>query len=255
MNKGIISDIEMASSHDGFGTRTVVFFKGCPLSCRWCHNPECINKTPETLFYPEKCIHCGKCEDRCFAGARVTCGKKMSANEILTEILRDKPDYGKLGGVTFSVGEPLYQKDFLNTLVDLCLKNDIGCAAETSLIYFDEEIFKKLNFVMADFKIWDSALHKGFTGSGNEIIKENFIKLNKLCIPIIARTPVIPEINQEIGKISAFLNRLENVIQYELLPYHPLGNEKRRALLRETDGFSVPKKELMKELNKYAYVR
>ena len=255
MIKGLIADIQRASIHDGDGVRTTVFFKGCPLSCKWCHNPECISFEKEILYYPEKCIHCGMCDKGCFSGARVVCGKSMTADEVLSEIMLDVPYYGDTGGVTFSGGEPFAQKEFLNACIDKCKENGINCAVETSLIYFDEEIFKKLDFVMADLKIWNSDLHKKYTGAGNEKIIENFENLNKLNIPIIARTPVIPEINQEIDKISAFLKTLSNVRKYELLPYHPLGNSKRKALGQKADGFSVPSKEYMKELEKYAYIR
>lgn len=255
MIKGLIADIQRASIHDGSGIRTTVFFKGCPLSCKWCHNPECISFEKEILYYPEKCIHCGMCDKGCFSGARVVCGKSMTADEVLSEIMLDVPYYGDTGGVTFSGGEPFAQKEFLNACIDKCKENGINCAVETSLIYFDEKIFKKLDFVMADLKIWDSDLHKKYTGAGNEKIIENFENLNKLNIPIIARTPVIPEINQGIDKISAFLKTLPNVRKYELLPYHPLGNSKRKALGQKADGFSVPSKEYMKELEKYAYIR
>lgn len=255
MINGLVADIQRASIHDGDGVRTTVFFKGCPLSCKWCHNPECISFEKEILYYPEKCIHCGMCDKGCFSGARVVCGKSMTADEVLSEIMLDVPYYGDTGGVTFSGGEPFAQKEFLNACIDKCKENGINCAVETSLIYFDEEIFKKLDFVMADLKIWNSDLHKEYTGAGNEKIIENFENLNKLSIPIIARTPVIPEINQGIDKISAFLKTLSNVRKYELLPYHPLGNSKRKALGQKADGFSVPSKEYMKELEKYAYVR
>lgn len=255
MIKGLIADIQRASIHDGDGVRTTVFFKGCPLSCRWCHNPECIRFEKEILYYPEKCIHCGMCDKGCFSGARVVCGKSMTADEVFSEIMLDVPYYGKNGGVTFSGGEPFAQGKFLNECVDKCRENKINCAVETSLIYFDENVFGKLDFVMADLKIWNSDLHKKYTGTGNERIIKNFENLNKLNIPIIARTPVIPEINQEIDKISAFLKTLSNVRKYELLPYHPLGNSKRKALGQKADGFSVPSKEYMKELEKYAYIR
>ena len=255
MIKGLIADIQRASIHDGDGVRTTVFFKGCPLSCKWCHNPECISFEKEILYYPEKCIHCGMCDKGCFSGARVVCGKSMTADEVLSEIMLDVPYYGDTGGVTFSGGEPFAQGKFLNACIDKCKENGINCAVETSLMYFDEEIFKKLDFVMADLKIWNSDLHKKYTGAGNEKIIENFENLNKLNIPIIARTPVIPEINQGIDKISAFLKTLSNVRKYELLPYHPLGNSKRKALGQKADGFSVPSKEYIKELEKYAYVR
>ena len=255
MINGLIADIQRASIHDGDGVRTTVFFKGCPLSCKWCHNPECISFEKEILYYPEKCIHCGLCDKGCFSGARVVCGKSMTADEVLSEIMLDVPYYGKNGGVTFSGGEPIAQKEFLSECIDKCKEKNINCAVETSLIYFDENVFGKLDFVMADLKIWNSDLHKKYTGTGNERIIQNFENLNKLNIPIIARTPVIPEINQEIDKISAFLKTLSNVRKYELLPYHPLGNSKRKALGQKADGFSVPSKEYMKELEKYAYIR
>lgn len=255
MPDAIIADIQRASVHDGPGLRTTVFFKGCPLNCEWCHNPECIKFGEEILYYPEKCIHCGKCEEGCFSGAKKICGKKMSIEAVLKQILSDKEYYKDDGGVTFSGGEPLAQKEFLNAIIDECKKNKINCAVETSLIYYDEEIFKKLDFIMADFKIWDTELHKKHTGVDNEIIKKNFIKINKLGIPIIARTPVIPGIEQGIDKISEFLKELENVIKYELLAYHPLGVSKAKALLKEQKKFEIPTKKYMKELDKYAYIR
>ena len=198
MIKGIVADIQRASIHDGIGIRTTVFLKGCPLSCAWCHNPECISFKPQVMLYPDKCIHCGMCEKGCFAGAKVVCGKEMSPEEVLKEILSDKPYYSGGGGVTVSGGEPLAQKEFTREIIRLCRENGISCAIETSLIYYDEELFKNLDFIMADLKIWDSGLHQQYTGVPNEAIKENFIKLNKLNIPIIARTPVILEIEQGI---------------------------------------------------------
>ena len=255
MIKGLIADVQRASTHDGSGIRTTVFFKGCPLRCAWCHNPECISFEPQTLFYPEKCIHCGMCEQGCYAGARVVCGKEYTAEELLAELLLDKDYYGAEGGVTFSGGEPLAQKEFLSEAIDACRANGVNCAAETSLIYYDEKIFQKLDFVMADLKIWDSNIHKEYTGVGNEQIKENFNWLDRLSIPIIARTPVIPEIEQGIDKISEFMKELKNVVQYELLPYHPLGNSKRKALGEEEKYFDIPTKEVMDSLNQYSFER
>lgn len=255
MIKGLVTDIQRASFHDGDGIRTTVFLKGCPLSCLWCHNPECIPFEKEVMEYPEKCIGCGMCDEGCFSGARVVCGKEMTACEVFEEINSDIPYYLNGGGVTVSGGEPLAQKDFTRELITLCRQTGINCAIETSLIYYDEEIFNNLDFIMADLKIWDNELHKEYTGVSNNAIKENFIKLNRLNIPIIARTPVIPDINQEIDKISGFLKALENVRQYELLPYHPLGQTKSKALGVEITKFTVPSKEYMKELEKYAFIR
>ena len=255
MTKGIVTDIQRASVHDGPGLRTTVFFKGCPLNCKWCHNPECISFEKQILQYPEKCIGCGMCDKGCFSGAKVLCGKEMTPKEILKEILLDKPYYASDGGVTFSGGEPFAQREVLEETIDLAKENGINCAVETSLVYFDERIFSKLDLVMADLKIWDDGLHKKYTGVSNKVIIENFKKLNSLGVPIIARTPIVPETEQGIPQISAFLKGLENVKQYELLPFHPLGETKWKALGLEKTEFSVPSKEYMKELDKYVFVR
>lgn len=250
----LVADIQKASLHDGPGFRTTVFFKGCPLSCKWCHNPECINPKEQMLFYPEKCIGCGKCADGCFSGARVKCGKEITEDELLSEILSDKAYYGENGGVTFSGGEPLLQRDFLRSFIPLCRENGVKCAVETSLIFFDGEIFSEMQVVMADFKVWTSDVHREYTGVGNEKIIENFKRLDLLGVPIIARTPIIPGVPQEIEKISAFLKGLKNVKKYELLPYHPLGESKRAALGLSPSGFEVPDNALMKEMkDKYAF--
>lgn len=253
--KGLITDIQRASVHDGPGIRTTVFFKGCPLACKWCHNPECIDFEKQMMFYAEKCIGCGKCDEGCFSGAKVECGREYTANELLNEILQDKDYFKNDGGVTFSGGEPLAQREFLKNMISLCKENDIGCCVETSLIYFDEEIFNSLDLIMADFKIWDDDIHKAYTGVSNKIIMENFKRINKLNVPIIARTPVIPEINQGIPEIAEFLKGLNNIIKYELLPYNPLGTSKNDALGVEKNVFSVPTKEYMENLNTYSFER
>ncbi len=255
MIKGLVADIQRSSVHDGPGMRTTVFLKGCPLSCKWCHNPECISFESQILYYPEKCIGCKKCDEGCYSGAKVLCGKEYTPKEILNEVLLDNDYYGDEGGVTFSGGEPLAQPEFLSEAIDLCKENGINCAVETSLIYYNEEIFKKLDLIMADLKIWDDEAHKKYTGVSNKIIKENIKKINRLGIPIIIRTPVICEIEQGIDKISDYLKKFENVVRYELLPYHPLGISKQIALDIEPAEFQIPSKEYMKGLEKYAYIR
>lgn len=179
----------------------------------------------------------------------------MIVEEVIKEVLLDKEYYMPDGGVTFSGGEALAQPQFLSALIDACKALGIHCAVETSLIYFHEEIFRKLDLVIADLKIWDSALHKQHIGVGNAKIKEHFRRLNCLGIPILARTPVIPEICQGIAEISAFLKELDNVIKYELLPYHPLGNAKREALGMPAETFTIPSAAYMKELEKYVFIR
>lgn len=256
--KGLIADIQRGSVHDGPGIRTTVFFKGCPLRCAWCHNPECISFAPQELFYPEKCIGCGKCKEGCFSGARVLCGRTATAEDVLNEVLEDAAYYGSEGGVTFSGGEPLAQPEFLAETAALCRERGISTAVETSMIEFYPEILQGMRWIMADLKLWDPALHRKYTGVGNERIRENLRAANALGVPMILRTPVIPEVNgraEEIKAIAAFAWGLENVRKYELLPYHPLGNAKRRALGEAEPAFTVPSKALMEELNQYAFLR
>lgn len=254
-NRAIVADIRRASVNDGPGLRTTVFFKGCPLNCTWCHNPECIEKNIETLFYPEKCIGCGMCDKGCFSGAKVICGKEMTAEEIFAVILKDKDYYGQDGGVTFSGGEPLLYPQILKELIAMCQEQGIKTAIETSLFIFNKEILESLDFIMADFKIFDSEKHKKYTGVSNQTIKENFCLLDSLNVPFIVRTPVIcgvNDTNEEIGDIRNFIKDFKNIKGYELLPYHPLGEGKRKALGKEVEKFSAPTGERMRELKFYA---
>ena len=251
----IVTEIERSSYEDGPGLRTVVFFKGCPLHCVWCHNPECISREPQLMVYPEKCIGCGMCEKGCFSGAKILCGKEMTDDEIFRQLLLDKDYYSKDGGVTFSGGEPLLFPEMLKSLIKKCKTEGIKTAAETSLCIFNREILASLDFVMADFKIWDNEKHQKFVGIDNEIIKNNFKKLDSLNIPFLVRTPIIPGINdskEEIENIANFLKQFKNVVSYELLPYHPLGVTKQKSLGIEPTEFSVPTDSQMEVLKKYA---
>ncbi len=234
--QALIADIQRSSIHDGPGLRTTVFFKGCPLSCAWCHNPECISFNKETLFYPEKCIGCNKCDEGCFSGAKVICGKEMTTKELMNEILLDKPYYKNEGGVTFSGGEPLCHKDFLIEMIKECKKHNINTAIESSLIYFDEELFKNIDYIMVDLKLFDDELHKKYTGVSNKTILENFKKLDSLNKPYIVRTPLIKNVT-DIDDIKAFVGTLKNVSKHETLKYHPLGIEKARALGKVQERF------------------
>lgn len=248
---GLVVDVQRASLHDGPGLRTTVFFKGCPLHCAWCHNPESISFEKQTLFYPEKCIGCGHCKEGCFAGARVPCGREVTPEELLGEILQDKPFYQSQGGVTFSGGEPLAQREFLRRMLTLCRGSGVRTAVETSMTIFDEEIFSQLDLIMADLKIWDEEKHRAYCGGSARAIRENFQKAAGLGVPIIARTPVVPGVNdseEELLPIARFLAPLRAVQRYELLPYHPLGQEKARALGQEQPRFPTPAPEKMAAL-------
>ena len=254
----LVADIERSSTHDGPGMRTVVFLKGCPLNCAWCHNPECISFEAEELYYPEKCIGCGHCAEGCVAGARVTCGREMTVAEVLTEVLADRDYYGKNGGVTVSGGEPLAHPVFTKELLSGCRENGIGTALETSMYRYDEEILSLCDVLMTDIKIFDPAEHKHYTGITNDDILANIKKADTLGIPLIVRTPVISGVNDStdnISKTAQFVRSLKNAVKYELLPYHPLGLTKARALGRDMTGFSSPTKEKTEELKQYAFIR
>ena len=251
---GLVADIQRASFHDGCGIRTTVFMKGCPLNCAWCHNPECISFEREVLFYPEKCIGCKRCDEGCYSGARVECGVEYTPEALVSELLFDRVYFKNGGGVTFSGGEPLLQAEFIFECVRLLKKEGISCFVESSLCVY-HEVLREFDTVMADLKCFDDDRHREYTGVGNEKIKDNIKKVNALGVPMVIRTPVIAGLVQDIDKISELARSLENVKQYELLPYHALGVEKARALGREQMEFSAPTTHEMKELQKYAFIR
>lgn len=251
----LVTEIERFSTHDGPGIRTVVFLKGCPLNCRWCHNPECISFGEEEMYYPEKCIGCGKCAEGCYSGARVKCGRRMLPEDVMNEVLEDREYYGENGGVTVSGGEPLAHREFTLQLLRLAGKNGISRGLETSMYRYDGEILGEVDYLMADIKIFDTGLHRQYTGTGNEDILGNIEKADGLGIPIEIRTPVIPGVNdtaENIMSTADFLRKLKNIRKYVLLPYHPLGVTKAKALGREVSVFETPSGEKMEELRKYA---
>lgn len=137
--KGLISGIKRMEIHDGDGLRTTVFFKGCPLKCVWCHNPESISFECQLAFFENKCIHCGFCGGQRTAEkaelrpteAMVAYGKEYQADELFFELMKDEPFFRNGGGVTFSGGECLAQIDFAVELAELLHKNGISIYIDT----------------------------------------------------------------------------------------------------------------------------
>ena len=266
---GKITDIQRFSLSDGPGIRTTVFFKGCNMACKWCHNPETINSRNQLMFYEEqcigcgrcfsvcpqsvhriedgkhvieyeKCVACGKCVEACFAEALRFPGREVTVEEVGREIVQDIPYYQlSEGGVTLSGGEVFCQTAFADAIVDFCKDKGISVAVETNLCHdfaVIEPVLKKLDLVMCDLKIWNEDKHKKFTGVSSQMIKENIKKLNELGIPMIVRTPLIPgatDDNENLLAIAKFLSGLENVQYYELLNFNPLGGSKYKALHHE----------------------
>lgn len=247
----VIFDIERSGLHDGPGIRTVVFFKGCPLRCRWCHNPESWETAPQMLVYPDKCISCGGCADGCYIGARTLCGREMTVEEVMQPILADKPYYGTDGGVTLTGGEPQLQADFAVVLTDACHRHGIGVAIETSMALYRPELLSQMSLIMADVKLWDDARHRAYTGVGNRTILDNIRRADTLGVPILVRTPIIPTVNDtaaEIAAIRDFVRSLKHAVGYELLPYHPFGLDKAAALGLDLPRFPEPTAEQMELL-------
>lgn len=264
----MIFDIQRCSIHDGTGLRTLVFFKGCPLRCPWCANPESQSYEKELMETPVKCIgcencvkicpkegivltkdgyktkrelciHCYQCVDYCFSNARYLAGVEYEVDALYAEINKDRVFYSLYGGgVTFSGGEPLTQPEYLTQIAEKCKKNGINVALE-SCGFGDFERFKAalpyIDHVFFDIKHIDSKVHKKITGVENELILENLKHIAAANIPITVRTPVVPGYTDQLENIvgiARFIRDIPSVKEYELLKYHDLGKSKYRALNR-----------------------
>lgn len=260
---GRIFNIQRFSIHDGPGTRTTVFFKGCNLRCVWCHNPESIPFSHSLEFYPEKCIGCGACfascthgaqvinedgvhiierdkcasclacAENCFADALCGIGKETDSEYVLRQILTDVPYYGEDGGVTFSGGECMIQIDFLAELCEKCHANGINVAVDTAgnvpWRYF-ERILPYTDYFLYDMKAASPELHRELTGSENTLILENLRRLAESGAKLIVRIPYIPGKNSpEIERMADLLTEIDPIL-IEVLPYHRLGESKYSAL-------------------------
>lgn len=265
-----ISDIQRFCMHDGPGVRTTVFFKGCPLRCEWCHNPETQDCQKEFLFYKEKCIGCGfckacdketctvcgECAKSCPTGAREVVGREYTAQEVYDQIQKDVAFYGEKGGVTFSGGECMMQIEPLTEILKTCKENGIHTAVDTSgCVPFDsfEKVLQYTDLFLYDVKLFDSEKHKKYTGADNEQILSNLKKLFKVGAKIWIRIPIVPSVNdsiEELKKIKAFLDECGSYERIELLPYHPMGESKSRALGKTSHLFKIPDPEKMKSLKK-----
>lgn len=271
--QGIVFNIQRFTIHDGPGLRTELFLKGCPLRCDWCSNPEswlpqiqlgvykikCLGKNkcgmcldacpvPDTLkFYRgklveidrTKCTTCMACYDECPADAIKQWGKAMSVEECMKEIRRDVGYYERSGGgVTVSGGEPLIQADFVAELFKACKAEGIQTCLESTFHVPWSEVEKVLPYtdiVISDIKHMDSAVHKQYTGVGNERVLENLKKLTEEDREFILRIPVIPNVNDDMENIAAtadfILNELGGRVRtLQLLSFMRLGEEKYTSL-------------------------
>jgi len=264
--KGLVFDIKKYAIHDGPGIRTTVFFKGCPLQCLWCHNPESWKVHVEPGFRKgrcigcgqcaeacsreaislvenrpvtdvEKCVLCGRCVDVCLAGARQIIGRETTVSEVMAEVERDVIFYDQSGGgVTFSGGEPLMQPDFLLALLNRCRARNIHTAVDTSC-YAEPEIVESVaeraDLFLCDLKHMDNEMHERFTGVGNNLILENIRRILQADKKIIIRIPIIPGFNDETANIEAtgkFAASLPGAGRIDILPFNRGGIEKSTRL-------------------------
>ena len=243
-----IFDIKHFSVHDGPGIRTTVFFKGCPLRCLWCHNPESLSALTQLAFSEKKCTLCGRCAAVCPRGVHraeegihllhrtpcTACGacaavcpsgalsiprRTLSEEELFAVAERQRRLGGKDGGITFSGGEPLL---YAEELIALIPRLGIHTAIETSG-YADGELFRRLlavtDYVMLDLKLADDALHRRYTGVSNERILENLAILRASGRPFLLRTPLIPGITDTEENLAA-IGAIVGSDPWECLPYH-----------------------------------
>ena len=255
---GIITNIQRYTIHDGPGIRTEVFFKGCPLRCPWCSNPEGLEPGPELGFYPDKCLgeaacgwcrkacpappppgthvsaffdtdrcrDCLGCADACPSGAVRLWGRRYTVPELMAEIRKDRSFYDKSGGgVTLSGGEALLQWGFAAALLRACRDEGVHTCVESALHVpwaHAEAVFAYADMIITDVKHMDSAVHKRAVGAGNERILENIRRAAALGKPLIVRTPVVPGFNDDEESIRAIGAFLRDGLGGKLLQYQLL---------------------------------
>lgn len=254
-----VTNIQRFSIDDGPGIRTTVFFKGCPLNCLWCHNPECISAKPQLQYFDNLCCKCGNCVNHCAQGVHTMKDSKhiidfkrcsacrdcisscpggalrvipyyLTAEQLEREILKDLDFFTcSGGGITFSGGEPTLQATFLSELMANLKKKNIHLAVDTCG-YADssqfQQIFPYTDLFLYDIKALDPVLHHRLTGLDNGIILDNLSLINSRNIPVWIRIPLIKGLNDDLDLLSntaKFLAQFEVVKKVELLKYHSMG--------------------------------
>lgn len=259
---GTVFDIQRFSIHDGPGIRTNVFFKGCPLRCLWCHNPESYLRARQLQYNPVLCIGCGSCFTRCPAGAHVTVdgghqilrdrcrscfacveecyaraleavGGEMTSEEVLSEVLKDRPFYEQSGGgMTLSGGEPFAQPAFALDLLRQAKAAGLHTCVETCGFGRSEDFLAAVPLVdlfLFDYKETDPDLHREFTGQASDGILANLRLIDAKGAKIVLRCPLVPGYNlreAHLAGIADLSRSLRGCEAVELMGYHRLGDSK-----------------------------
>lgn len=286
--EGDIFDIQRFSLNDGPGIRTIVFLKGCPLSCWWCSNPESQRRRPVVMYNAADCVRCRRCESACQrhavtfmddgrrhfdyqactgngdcaavcpTGALVMKGRSIRVGELIEILKKDRSTFRHSGGgVTLSGGDPLMQPDFAGELLKACKAQGWNTAIETEGCAETETYLRLVPYIdtiLMDIKHMDPEKHRLFTGVSNELILNNARRVSAFA-PLTIRVPVIPKFNEseeEIRAIAEFAASLGKVRYVHLLPYHSLGENKYRMMGIEYQMNRLSAKSLSnKELEKY----
>mgnify|MGYP001776597118 FL=1 len=283
-----ITNIQKFSIHDGDGIRTTVFFKGCPLKCEWCHNPEtqkfekemqvdrekctgcgaCAAVCPNGAIHMEEgrpildaeaCVFCGKCTRFCPTGAREVIGQEYTVKELVKELMKDQMFYEESGGgVTLSGGEVMsMDMDYLLAVAKELKRQDVTLTIDTcGFVPYEkfQELLPYVNTFLYDVKVMDPELHKKYMGTDNALILENLVRLAKDGARIYIRIPTVKEVNgneENMKETIAFLQEHDiHPAQINLLPYHDTGSGKYRKLDMEYKGTDLhaPDKEEMEAL-------
>lgn len=265
----LVTEIQRFCMHDGPGVRTTVFLKGCPLRCKWCHNPETQKAQSELLFYQKKCIGCGACEvcplgvhtfseehnierSKCKTCAKCVsvcptealqlCGKEYTVNDILSIVEKDRAFYGEVGGITLSGGEPLMQAEVATELLSACKERNLTTVVETCG-YFSPEILSEVTPVtdlfLWDIKDTDSNRHLEYTGVNNKKILKNLELADELGANIRLRCILVNGINTNsthYENLVQIANSLRNCQGVEFIPYHAYGGTKATFLGFDDNG-------------------
>lgn len=265
MKKPLILELKGNSLDDGPGIRSVIFFKGCPLSCIWCHNPESKKKFVEISFAPDECVGCNTCLEicsqnalsgenpffidrklcnlcfdcvtNCPSGALEQVGQEMDISLIAEKVLKDKPFFDtSKGGVTFSGGEPTLNMEFLEDAAKNLKEEGVHLLVETCGMFdydkFMKQVYPHVDLIYFDIKIIDSENHRKYCGVPNEKILDNFTKLHRRSleggIEVLPRTPLIPAITDTKDNLDKIISlyKKEGVRKAQLMAYHPLWRDK-----------------------------